>query len=67
MLPAILPIRHRCTPGLKIRAQDMSPGQLESTCTSLVNQDAYFHRIIGDKGAIPGDLNTNLEVVVFDD
>ncbi|MGW6688093.1 collagenase [Streptomyces sp. NPDC054961] len=67
VLPAILPIQHACTPGLKIRAQDMSPGQLESTCTSLVNQDAYFHRIIGDKGAIPGDLNTNLEVVVFDD
>nr|WSX47962.1 M9 family metallopeptidase [Streptomyces sp. NBC_00974] len=67
VLPAILPIQHTCTPGLKIRAQDMSPGQLESTCTSLVNQDAYFHRIIGDKGAIPGDLNTNLEVVVFDD
>ncbi|WP_328929814.1 M9 family metallopeptidase [Streptomyces sp. NBC_00190] len=67
VLPAVLPIQHTCTPGLKIRAQDMSPGQLESTCTSLVNQDAYFHRIIGDKGAIPGDLNTNLEVVVFDD
>ncbi|MFD8142230.1 collagenase [Streptomyces sp. NPDC059708] len=67
VLPSVLPIQHTCTPGLKIRAQDMSPGQLESTCTSLVNQDAYFHRIIGDKGALPGDLNTNLEVVVFDD
>ncbi|MFE6063405.1 collagenase [Streptomyces sp. NPDC056431] len=67
VLPAILPIQHTCTRDLKIRAQDVSPGQLASTCTSLVNQDAYFHRIIGDKGAIPGDVNTNLEVVVFDD
>ncbi|MFD4372421.1 collagenase [Streptomyces sp. NPDC058486] len=67
VLPAVLPIQHTCTPGLKIRAQDMSPGQLASTCTSLVNQDAYFHRVIGDKGAIPGDVNTDLEVVVFDD
>ncbi|WP_128636817.1 M9 family metallopeptidase [Streptomyces sp. C] len=67
VLPAILPTQHTCTPGLKIRAQDMSPGQLSGTCTSLVNQDAYFHRIIGDKGAVPGDLNTDLEVVVFDD
>ncbi|MFE3071819.1 collagenase [Streptomyces sp. NPDC059247] len=67
VLPAVLPIQHTCTPGLKIRAQDMSPGQLASTCTSLVGQDAYFHRIIGDKGAIPGDVNTDLEVVVFDD
>ncbi|CAM5289372.1 hypothetical protein SAVIM338S_00273 [Streptomyces avidinii] len=67
VLPAILPLQHTCTPALKIRAQDMSPGQLAGTCTSLVNQDAYFHRVIGDKGAIPGDVNTNLEVVVFDD
>ncbi|KIF00506.1 hypothetical protein PL81_40805, partial [Streptomyces sp. RSD-27] len=67
VLPSVLPIQHTCTPGLKIRAQDMSPDQLAGTCTSLVNQDAYFHRIIGDKGAIPGDLNTSLEVVVFDD
>ncbi|MGW2678107.1 collagenase [Streptomyces sp. NPDC001436] len=67
VLPAVLPIQHTCTPGLKIRAQDMSPGQLSSTCTSLVGEDAYFHRIIGDKGPIPGDVNTDLEVVVFDD
>ncbi|MGW1641338.1 collagenase [Streptomyces lavendulae] len=67
VLPLVLPIQRTCTPGLKIRAQDMSPGQLDGTCTSLVNQDAYFHRVIGDKGAIPGDVNTNLEVVVFDD
>ncbi|WP_424641556.1 collagenase [Embleya sp. AB8] len=67
MLPVILPIQHTCNPNLKIRAQDMSPGQLATTCTSLTNQDAYFHRVIGDKGAIPGDVNTNLEVVVFDD
>ncbi|MFF4578819.1 collagenase [Streptomyces sp. NPDC001389] len=67
VLPSVLPTQHTCTPGLKIRAQDMSPDQLAGTCTSLVNQDAYFHRIIGDKGAIPGDLNTDLEVVVFDD
>ncbi|CAM5244126.1 protease [Streptomyces tanashiensis] len=67
VLPAVLPIQHTCTPGLKIRAQDMSPGQLASTCASLVAQDAYFHRVIGDKGAIPGDVNTDLEVVAFDD
>lgn len=67
VLPLVLPIQHTCGPELRIRAQDMSPAQLASTCTSLINQDAYFHRIIGDKGAIPGDVNTNLEVVAFDD
>ncbi|MFD5920423.1 collagenase [Kitasatospora sp. NPDC058201] len=67
LLPVILPIQRTCNPGLKIRAQDMSPAQLTSTCTSLTNQDAYFHKVIGDKGAIPGDVNTDLEVVAFDD
>ncbi|WP_328957907.1 M9 family metallopeptidase [Kitasatospora purpeofusca] len=66
LLPVILPTQHVCTPGLKIRAQDMSPIQLADTCESLTNQDAYFHRIIGDKGAVPGDVNTDLEVVVFE-
>ncbi|MFB6893109.1 collagenase [Kitasatospora sp. NPDC056327] len=67
LMPVILPIQRVCNDGLKIKAQDMSPAQLDTTCTSLINQDAYFHRIIGDKGAIPGDVNTNLEVVAFDD
>ncbi|MFI6978345.1 collagenase [Embleya sp. NPDC050154] len=67
VLPVVLPIQHSCNPNLKFRAQDMSPGQLATTCNSLINQDAYFHRVIGDKGAIPGDVNTNLEVVAFDD
>ncbi|MEU5217112.1 collagenase [Streptomyces sp. NPDC020807] len=67
VLPLVLPTQHVCNDGIKIRAQDMSPDQLATTCTSLINQDAYFHRIIGDKGAIAGDVNTNLEVVAFDD
>ncbi|MEK2490006.1 collagenase [Kitasatospora purpeofusca] len=66
LMPVILPIQHACSPDLKIRAQDMSPLQLADTCTSLINQDAYFHKIIGDKGAIAGDVNTNLEVVAFE-
>jgi microbial collagenase len=67
VLPLVLPTQYTCNPNLKFRVQDMSPGQLATTCTSLINQDAYFHRVIGDKGAIPGDVNTNLEVVAFDD
>ncbi len=67
LMPVILPIQKVCNDGLKIKAQDMSPAQLATTCTSLINQDAYFHKIIGDQGAVAGDVNTNLEVVAFDD
>ncbi|MFF7455619.1 collagenase [Kitasatospora sp. NPDC008115] len=66
LMPVILPTQHVCSPNLKIRAQDMSPAQLDATCENLANQDAYFHKIIGDKGAVPGDVNTNLEVVAFE-
>ncbi|MFE7563785.1 collagenase [Kitasatospora sp. NPDC057500] len=67
LIPVILPTTHTCNPDLKIRAQDMSPWQLSSTCTNLVNQNPFFHKIIGDRGVVPGDVNTNLEVVVFND
>ncbi|MGW4896057.1 collagenase [Kitasatospora sp. NPDC004240] len=64
--PLVLTVDHSCNAKLRIRAQQMSATELADTCTSLINQDAYFHQVIKDPGAIPGDLNTNLEVVVFD-
>ncbi|MET8702878.1 collagenase [Kitasatospora sp. NPDC004723] len=67
LIPVILPTTYTCNPDLKIRAQDMSLWQLRSTCTNLTDQNPYFHKIIGDPGVIPGDVNTNLEVVVFND
>ncbi|RKT68610.1 microbial collagenase [Saccharothrix variisporea] len=63
---AILPINHTCGPTLRIRAQAMSTTELDTTCTSLRNQDAFFHNTVKDDGPVAGDLNTLLEVVVFD-
>ncbi|MFE2722476.1 collagenase [Kitasatospora sp. NPDC059327] len=67
LVPLVLTVNHTCNANLRIRAQDMTAQQLSDTCTSLINQDAFFHKVIKDNGAIPGDLNTNLEVVAFDD
>ncbi|GAA4833395.1 hypothetical protein GCM10023235_04850 [Kitasatospora terrestris] len=61
----ILPITYTCSPSLRIRAQEMTSAQLTATCTSLANQDAYFHGIVHDPGPVAGDLNTTLEVDVF--
>ncbi|MFF5208503.1 collagenase [Streptosporangium sp. NPDC000396] len=63
---AVLPIRHTCSSTLRIVAQEMTSPQLTSTCTSLSNQDAYFHGIVKDNGPVANDRNTTLEVVVFD-
>ncbi|WP_433016773.1 M9 family metallopeptidase [Kribbella sp. CA-294648] len=62
---AILPINHTCSTTLRIRAQEMTAAQLSSSCTSLSNQDAYFHGIVADPGPVANDRNTSLEVVVY--
>ncbi|WP_285502403.1 collagenase [Actinokineospora sp. NBRC 105648] len=63
---AILPITHTCSGSLRIRAQAMTAAELSASCTSLANQDAYFHRAVSDPGPVANDRNTTLEVVVFD-
>ncbi|SEM33806.1 collagenase [Nonomuraea pusilla] len=63
----VLPITHTCGASLRIRAQDMTSAQLTSTCSSLANQDAFFHDLARDGGRpVADDDNTTLEVVVFD-
>ncbi|MFJ8039024.1 M9 family metallopeptidase [Kitasatospora sp. NPDC096147] len=63
---AILTVRYTCSPSLKIAAQQMSSTELTATCTSLANQDAFFHNVVRDNGPVANDNNTNLEVSVFD-
>ncbi|MGW4426490.1 collagenase, partial [Streptosporangium sp. NPDC004631] len=62
---AVLPISHTCSSTLRILAQDMTAAQLSTSCTSLANQDAYFHNIVRDNGPVANDNNTSLEVIVF--
>ncbi|RLK58496.1 collagenase [Actinokineospora cianjurensis] len=61
----VLPINHTCAATLRIRAQEMTAAELSQTCASLLNQDAYFHRVVSDPGPVTGDRNTALEVVVY--
>ncbi|MEU7004783.1 collagenase [Nonomuraea sp. NPDC046570] len=65
IMATVLPISHDCGPTLRIRAQEITTAQLNASCASLANQDAYFHSLVNDNGPIPGDRNTSLEVVVF--
>ncbi|MER6945468.1 M9 family metallopeptidase [Nonomuraea sp. NPDC000554] len=62
---AVLPVSHTCGPTLRIVAQEISAEQLAGACTSLQNQDAYFHGLVKDSGPVANDNNTTLEVVVF--
>ncbi|GLZ77141.1 protease [Actinorhabdospora filicis] len=63
---AALPISYTCSASIKIRAQQMTSGELAWACNSLTGQDAYFHSVVRDAGPVANDRNTTIEVNVFD-
>lgn len=62
----VLTVNHVCSPTITIRAQQMTAAELESSCTSLLGQDRFFHAVAKDPGPVPDDVNSEIEVVVFD-
>ncbi|WP_328695201.1 M9 family metallopeptidase [Streptomyces sp. NBC_00342] len=63
---AVLPVNYTCSDSIRILGQQMSSDDLATACTSLRNQDAYFHDVVRDKGPVANDRNSTIEVVVFD-
>ncbi|MFJ2418652.1 M9 family metallopeptidase [Streptomyces brevispora] len=63
---AVLPVNYTCSTSIRILAQQMSSSDLATACTSLRNQDAYFHKVVRDSGPVANDRNSTIEVVVFD-
>ncbi|WP_229402933.1 collagenase [Micromonospora okii] len=63
---AVLTVDYSCGASVRILAQAMTSTQLSQSCDSLKGQDAYFHRVAADGGPVSGDVNTDIEVVVFD-
>ena len=64
----VLAVRHACSDGVTIRAQDLEPGDLDAACALLDAQEGYFHRRLRTGGVpVPEDLNSSLEIVVFAD
>lgn len=62
----ILDSRHSCGSGITIRAQQMTSGQFADTCTSLINENAYFHKLVHDGDQpVADDHNDTIEVDVF--
>ncbi|MFJ8440531.1 collagenase [Kitasatospora griseola] len=66
LAPLVLTVDRVCSPTLHIRAQALSTTELDSTCSSLANEDALFHSVVKDSGPVADDVNTALEVVVYD-
>ncbi|MFG2694563.1 M9 family metallopeptidase [Kitasatospora sp. NPDC048407] len=62
---AVLTVNYTCSPSIRILAQALTADQLNTACTSLKGQDAYFHGVVRDSGAVANDNNSTIEVVVF--
>lgn len=57
-----------CSPTLHIRAQDMTPEQLQDSCDKLAVEEGYVHEMLKtNRTPVANDYNTSLELVVFDD
>ncbi|MGC4890538.1 collagenase [Micromonospora sp. DT227] len=63
---SVLTINYTCSASIRILAQDMTAAELSQSCDSLKGQDAYFHSVVTDSGPVTGDVNSDIEVVVFD-
>jgi microbial collagenase len=65
---AVLKNSYTCSPSLKIRAQDMTVAQLQDSCKALAAEETYFHQMLQTNNKpVANDLNSSLELVVFDD
>jgi microbial collagenase len=65
---AVLKYSKSCSPTLRIRAQDMTPAQLQDSCDKLAVEEGYVHQMLKtNRTPVANDNNTSLELVVFDD
>ncbi|MFF2115718.1 M9 family metallopeptidase [Kitasatospora sp. NPDC058184] len=62
---ANLTVKHSCSPSIVILAQALDAAQLNTACTSLNGQDAFFHAVAKDNGPVKDDNNKTIEVVAF--
>jgi microbial collagenase len=62
---AALPITHACDATHTIQAQSLTAADLDAACASVLGQDAYFHNLVRDDGAIPGQYLSTIRLAVF--
>lgn len=62
----VLPIKHSCSPTLRLRAQALTQAQLEEACRIVGGEEGYFHQQV-QSGNVPvaKDNNKQLEMVIF--
>ncbi|WP_329399369.1 collagenase [Streptomyces lydicus] len=62
---AALPVTRACDATHTVRAQSLTPAELDATCASVLGQGPYFHDLVKDDGPIPGQYESTVQLVVF--
>jgi len=62
---AVLPSVHSCDSVRTIQAQSLSASDLDAVCTSLQDQDPFFHNLVKDSGPIPNQNESTYRLIVF--
>jgi len=65
---ALLNNKYTCSPTIRIRSQELTIAQMQTSCTLLQTEEGYFHDMLQtNRTPVADDNNTSLEVVVFSD
>lgn len=63
---AVLPVDHQCSTDLHLRAQALTPAQVTQVCNTVMGEEGFFHRKVGDHDTpVADDNNKTLELVIF--
>ncbi|ESP92111.1 collagenase [Pseudoalteromonas luteoviolacea] len=58
---------HQCSPTIRIRSQNMTPGQHLSACQTMALEETRFHNMLAtNQIPVADDNNTMLQVNIFD-
>ncbi|GFE20593.1 collagenase [Streptomyces nigrescens] len=62
---AALPITHTCDATHTVKAQSLTPEELETTCASVLGQGSYVRDLVKNNGPIPGQYESTIQLIVF--
>ncbi|GAA2595990.1 collagenase [Streptomyces tubercidicus] len=62
---AALPVTHTCDATHTVKAQSLTPAELDTTCASVLAQGPYVQNLVKNNGPIPNQYESTIELVVF--
>ena len=65
---AVLTHTYTCSPSIRIRSQELTVDQMQTSCGQMQTEESFFHDMLQtNRTPVANDVNTTLEVVVFND